>query len=257
MKTLQRFAYCFILLTVVFACKKEKTEEIAPANPPTPYHIRMTDAPAAYLAVNIDLQAVEVTGSGSTVMLNVTPGIYNLLHFSNGLDTLIATGSLTMSSVEQIRLILGANNTIVTSTGTYPLKTPSAQQSGLKLNVHHTLQPGVDYYVLLDFDAAQSIVENGNGDYSLKPVIRTIETALSGSVKGKISQPGVAATVTATSGAASYSSVVNANGDFVISGLPPGSYVLTVTPVLPYATVNLTNVNVTVGASTNVGVVVI
>lgn len=257
MKTLQHVAYCIILLTTVLACKKEKTDDLSPASPPTPYHIRMTDAPAAYLAVNIDLQAVEVTGSGSTVALNVTPGIYNLLHFSNGLDTLIATGALTMSKVEQIRLILGPNNTIVTSTGTYPLKTPSAQQSGLKLNVHHTLQPGVDYYVLLDFDAAQSIVENGNGDYSLKPVIRTIETALTGSIRGKISQPGVAATVTASTGAASYSSVVNANGDFVISGLPAGSYSLTVTPVLPYATVSLTNVAVAVGASTNVGIIVI
>lgn len=226
-------------------------------NPPTPYHIRMTDAPAAYLAVNIDLQAVEVKGSGAAVMLNVTPGIYNLLNFSNGLDTLIATGALTMSRVEQIRLILGPNNTIVTSTGTYPLKTPSAQQSGLKLNVHHDLLPGVDYYVLLDFDAAQSIVENGNGDYSLKPVIRTIETTLSGSIRGKLSQPGVAATVTATSGSASYSSVVNSNGDFIIAGLPAGSYTVTVTPVLPYSTVSVSNVVVTVGASTNVGIITI
>ncbi len=256
MKTLKHFACYFTLLIAAFACKKEK-EDITPVSPPTPYHIRMTDAPAAYLAVNIDLQAVEVTGSGRTVMLNVTPGIYNLLNFSNGLDTLIATGALTMTSVEQIRLILGNNNTIVTSTGTYPLKTPSAQQSGLKLNVHHTLQPGVDYYVLLDFDAAQSIVENGNGDYSLKPVIRTIESALSGSIRGKISQPGVAATVTASSGSASYSSVVNANGDFVIAGLPAGSYTITVTPVLPYAPVSVANVTVTVGASTNVGIIVI
>jgi hypothetical protein len=256
MRTLKHFTCYFILLMVAFACKKEKQDETPPLNP-TPYHIRMTDAPAAYLAVNIDLQSVEVTGNGSTVMLNVTPGIYNLLHFSNGLDTLIATGSLTMTKVEQIRLILGSNNTIVTSTGTYPLKTPSAQQSGLKLNVHHTLQPGVDYYVLLDFDAAQSIVENGNGDYSLKPVIRTIESALSGSIRGKISQPGVAATVTASSGAASYSSVVNANGDFVIAGLPAGSYTITVIPVLPYVPVSVANVNVSVGVSTNVGIIVI
>lgn len=257
MKTIKHLACCLVLLTTVFACKKEKQEEITPANAPTPYHIRMTDAPAAYLAVNIDLQAVEVTGSGSTVMLNVTPRIYNLLNFSNGLDTLIATGSLTISKVEQIRLILGSNNTIVTSTGTYPLKTPSAQQSGLKLNVNHNLQPGVDYYVLLDFDAAQSIVEHGNGDYSLKPVIRTIETSLSGSIRGKISVPGVSATVTATSGAMSYSSVVNANGDFIISGLPAGTYVLTITPVLPYVMATVNNVSVTVGVSTNVGVVAI
>lgn len=255
MKALRYIIFSMLTLAAVFACKKEK--DVSPMVLPTPYFIRMTDAPAAYLAVNIDLQAVEVKGNGSTVMLNVTPGIYNLLNFSNGLDTLIATGTLNMSTVEQIRLILGPNNTIVTGIGTYPLKTPSAQQSGLKLNVHHTLQPGVAYYVLLDFDAAQSIVDNGNGDYLLKPVIRTIETAVSGSIKGRLSQPGVAASITATSGSSSYSTVPNAQGDFILSGLPPGTYVLTVNPVLPYVSSTLNNVTVSVGAVTHVGIITI
>lgn len=255
MKSLKTILCLLSLLVVISACKKDK-EEAPESVAPTPYYLSMTDAPAAYLAVNIDLQAVEITGNGVTTTLNVNPGIYNLLDFANGVDTLIATGSLTVDKVQQIRLILGPNNTIVTSAGiTYPLKTPSAQQSGLKLQVHQDLQAGVAYYVLLDFDAAQSIVEHGNGDYSLKPVIRTIEAALSGSIKGKVSQPGVLTTVTATSGSQSYSTVVNANGEFIISGLPPGTYTLSVNPVLPFNSVTLNNISVTTGVTTNVGVI--
>lgn len=217
----------------------------------------MTDAPAAYNAVNIDLQAVEVTGSsGATVMLNVTPGVYNLLDYANGLDTLIAMGTLEGgTTVEQIRLVLGSNNTIVVDNVTHPLSTPSAEQSGLKLQVHKTLEAGVAYSILLDFDANQSIVQTGNGTYKLKPVVRTIEAAVSGSITGSIAPAGLIASVTATSSAGvAYSSAVAANGSFLIAGLPSGTYSVTITPVLPNLPVTINNVTVTTGVVTQVGV---
>ena len=108
------------------------------------YKVRMTDAPADYQQVNIDLQAVEVKGTnGQTVILNTTAGIYNLLDFSNGVSTLIANSVLNDAHVSQVRLILGPNNTIVVGGVTYPLSTPSAEQSGLKLlvNQKHTKKP--------------------------------------------------------------------------------------------------------------------
>lgn len=256
MKTIKLFGLG--LLVLLGACKKDDATGPNASPQPSPYYVNMTDAPGPYLAVNIDLQAVEIVGNGGTVMLNTTPGIYNLLNFSAGLDTLIATGSLSMTQVQQIRLILGPNNTIVTSDGvSHPLATPSAQQSGLKLQVHQVLQPGVAYSVLLDFDAAQSIVDQGNGSYSLKPVIRTVEVALSGSIKGHLSQPGVFASVTAISGASSYSAFANANGDFILTGLPPGIYTVAVTPASPYSPVTISNVVVTTGAATNVGLITI
>ena len=137
----------------------------------------------------------------------------------------------------------------------YPLSTPSADQSGLKLQVHQTLQEGVQYSVLLDFDANQSIVDLGDGNYKLKPVIRTIETAINGAIKGKITPAGISASVTATNATISYSSNVTATDDFLIMGIPAGTYTFTVTPALPLIPVIQNNVVVTTGSVTNVGII--
>lgn len=221
------------------------------------YNVRMTDAPGPYDAVFIDLQGVEITGSdGKAVMMNVNAGIYNLLTFSNGMDTLIATGSLNVANVKQIRLILGSNNTVVVDSVSYPLSTPSAEQSGLKLKVNHTMEAGVQYSVLLDFDANSSIVKEGNGSYKLKPVIRTVEAAISGSIKGQISPVGVLATVTATSSTGvSYSSNAISTGYFMLMGLPAGIYSIVITPASPLNPVTLNNITVTTGVTTNLGIV--
>lgn len=234
----------------ISSCKKDATTSNYP------YNVRMTDASGPYDAVNIDLQGVEITGNnGKAVMLNVNSGIYNLLNFTNGADTLISYGNLEVATVQQIRLILGSNNTVVINGVSYPLSTPSADQSGLKLQVHQTLQEGVQYSVLLDFDANQSIVDLGDGNYKLKPVIRTIETAINGAIKGKITPAGISASVTATNATISYSSNVTATGDFLIMGIPAGTYTFTVTPALPLIPVIQNNVVVTTGSVTNVGII--
>jgi hypothetical protein len=217
--------------------------------------VKMTDAPGPYNAVNIDLVGVEVTGTNnSAVLLNVNNRMYNLLNFSNGKDTLIGTGTLDVGTVEQVRLILGPNSTVVVNNVSYPLSTPSADQTGLKLQVHQTLVGGVAYSILLDFDANQSIVDQGNGTYKLKPVIRTIDAAISGTIKGKIAPIGTLVIVTATSGLVSFSANVSATGDFLFMGLPAGTYTVTATPVLPKVAVVKTSVVVTTGVATDAGI---
>lgn len=222
-----------------------------------PYNVRMTDAPAPYDEVNIDLQAVEISGNnGETVLLNTTAGIYNLLDLSNGLSTLIATSVLNDAKVGQIRLILGSNNTVVIDGISYPLSTPSAEQSGLKLLVNQTLEADIQNEILIDFDANASIIQTGNGSYKLKPVLRTIVTAITGNIKGNITPIGELAIVSATSSTGIvYSSNVNAQGQFQISGLLPGSYSITITPSLPFLPITQLNVVVTAGSSTNVGTI--
>ena len=218
--------------------------------------IRMTDAPGNYDEVNIDIQGVEVKGpAGGAVSLNVNSGIYNLLDFVNGLDTLIASGSIQAGTITQIRLILGSNNSVKVNGVVYPLATPSAQQSGLKLQVNQTLVPGVAYMLLLDFDAQQSIVEQGNGQYSLKPVIRVVNaTGLSGSIAGSIVPPSVITALSALDSVGTiYGTFSDTTGSFLIPGIPSGTYTLYVNPPAPYQADTLYNVTVVNGQLTNVG----
>jgi hypothetical protein len=193
------------------------------------------------------------------VILNTNDGIYNLLDFTNGADTLIATSTLSDSNVSQIRLILGSNNTVVLDGVTYPLSTPSAEQSGLKLLVNQTLYADIDNSILLDFDANASIIETGNGTFKLKPVLRPVLTAISGNITGSITPVGTLAMVTviSTSTLLVYTSNVDAEGNFKVIGLPPGTYSVTITPILPWLPVTQTNVVVTAGVNTSIGVVIL
>ena len=147
--------------------------------------IRLTDAPGDYEAVYVDIQGVEIhADEGNTSSgwksLEVQEGRYNLLEFTNGIDTLLATAVLPAGRISQIRLILGDDNAVKIDGQEIGLTTPSAQHSGLKLNVHAELTEGITYKILLDFDAARSIVKTGSGAYNLKPVIRTVAEATSG-----------------------------------------------------------------------------
>ena len=236
------------------ACKKEESTTTVGT---TPVKVRMTDAPASYDQINVDIIGVEFkVNSGTTVNLDVNPGIYNLLDFTNGADTLIASADVPSGELSQVRLILGPNNSIVVDGQPYPLETPSAMQSGLKLNVHSTLQPGVLYELLLDFDANQSIVVEGNGTYKLKPVIRVISVATSGSMHGIIITPtALPATITATNNTTLtvYSTQTDANGNFLLRGLPSGTYSVTITPEVPFPATTINNVSITIGALTELG----
>jgi hypothetical protein len=58
------------------------------------------------------------------------------------------------------------------------LETPSAQQSGLKINIHLDVNAGILYQMWPDFDAGHSITKAGNNKYMLKPVIRATLQAL-------------------------------------------------------------------------------
>lgn len=138
--------------------------------------VYLSDDPADYEAVWIDVQDVRINNTADTIngwtsLHVIRPGLYNLLAFRNGVDTLLCSADIPTGSISQIRLVLGSNNSIKTATGSFPLETPSAQQSGLKINLQAILKPGQVYKLTLDFDAAQSIVSTGSGKFMLKPVI--------------------------------------------------------------------------------------
>jgi hypothetical protein len=167
---------------ILSSCSDDDEQDNKPATGTADFKVSLksTKAKSAYDAIFIDIQQVSIhtsTDSAETsgwFQLDTNPGLYDLLDYDSGNDTIIAFDSLLqVQTVSQIRLILGDDNTIIDGGETYDLDTPSAQSSGLKLQIHAALEPDKSYKVLLNFDADKSIHKTGNGKYKLKPVIGT------------------------------------------------------------------------------------
>jgi hypothetical protein len=155
-----------VTAAVIAACSKESRT--------TTLKVNLTDAPTAAEEVNIDLQAVRVNFSDDSSGwqdLAAVPGVYNLLGLQNGLDTLIGQGTVPAGRLKEIRLVLGSNNSIKVGGQVYPLTIPSGSESGLKIKVNKNLAAPLDS-LLIDFDAALSVFQEGTGDYKLKPVLK-------------------------------------------------------------------------------------
>ena len=163
MRSVIKFGLSVILLAFLASCSSEDTGRII---------VRMTDSPGDYEEVNIDIVDVQIHRSGGNdesgwESLNANGGVYNLLDLTSGVETVLADTEIPSGDITQIRLVLGDNNTVVIDGQENELSTPSAQQSGLKINLNETLLDGITYSVLLDFDAARSVVKAGNsGKYN-------------------------------------------------------------------------------------------
>lgn len=169
MKLQPLFLTAFFALILIYACKKDND-----SSGKTQFHVYLTDGPGDYQQVNVDIQQVRIKTSDDTSQwldLQTNAGIYNLLDFQNGLDTLIAVGPIPALTLKEVRLVLGPDNSIMKDSVLYDLETPSAEQSGLKIKIDKNLGFTTDS-LTLDFDADKSILETGNGKFILKPVIK-------------------------------------------------------------------------------------
>ena len=225
--------------------------------------VRLIDAPAEYQEVNVDIQAIEVNtsedgdNSGWMELDNTNPGVYNLLDLTNGLSVVLADTEIPAGYVSQIRLILGEDNTLKMDDQVHDLSTPSAQQSGLKIQLKTTLSAGITYEVYLDFDAARSVVEAGNsGKYNLKPVIRAFAEAQDGAISGMVLPLEASPAVYAIQGSDTINSTyTDDNGEFTLRGLEAGSYKVGIDPVAGYQQQSVEDVQVEIGAVTDIGTV--
>jgi len=244
----------FMTVWGAYSCKKDNNNNGSSAQ----MNLRLTDDPGNYDAVYIDIQQIEFKqeGQNSITLYPGRRGPYNILSFRNGLDTLLVNASVPPGKIEQIRLILGSNNYVVDGGVTYPLNTPSAQESGVKLNLHTTMDPNVSYDIWLDFDAGKSIVKTGNGSYKLKPAIRAYSVVTNGRIEGYVAPLNAFATVYAVIGTDTSVAIPSrTDGHFVIGGLSEGGYKLIVVPAVPvYASASI-NVNVSFGLVANVGTI--
>lgn len=242
-----------IAITMFYSCSEDDGQNENSAQ----LVVHMTDAPGDYDQVWVNVTDVQIkadastTDEGWTSVGNVKTGRYDLLSLTGGVTQLLADVNVPAGTLGQIRLVLGNDNTVVRNGETFNLSTPSAQQSGLKLQVNQNLEAGKRYEFLLDFNVDESIVNTGNGGYILKPVIRLAAMEGTGTISGEVQPSNFQAVVRAKNAANDISAYTDAAGNFVLHGVPAGTYQVTVTSEaslgIPVKTVN--NVVVTSGAN--------
>ena len=167
MKPLRYLVPVLLITGIIAACKKDNDAT-------TDLKIRLTDNPYNATEVNVDIQQVRVNfrdDSSGWIDLPTRAGVYNLLNYQNGIDTLIAQAIVPCATVKEVRFVLGNQNSIRIDNSLYPLTIPSGSESGLKIKLNKQLHAHLDSLVI-DFDAALSILQTGAGDYKLKPVLK-------------------------------------------------------------------------------------
>ena len=255
------FAMLMILLSVTFiTCRKDNNGGAGTG----PVFVRMMDAPSPYNfeKVWIDVKRVEVnisnpaTGESSWVTLSTHAGIYSLLDLVNGRDTLLADGIVATGELEQLRFVLGDQNSVVVNGVTFPMDVPSGSTSGLKVNVHQAVAADKPLMLYIDFDAAQSIVAKGNGSFSLKPVLHEFVLSETGIVAGSVTNVTPAIAITLADREATYSTYADpVTGAFKLRGISPGTYLMSAYPKDSDVPVVKVNVEVIAGQTTDVGII--
>lgn len=201
--------------------------------------VSMVDAPGPYESVLLDVKSISLhlSGNDSTsgwVDLVTKEGIYDLLDLQNGLDTVIANGTLPSSVVTEVRLKLGSENYVIENGIKYALTVPSGSSSGLKIKLNGSTAGMGFIQVLIDFDANRSIVKTGSGKYILKPVIRAKMKHLMGKVIGKVTPVEAYAHIYTLDGSDTVSTNSDSTGFFALVGLEAGPHVIVVEGTAPY-----------------------
>ncbi|HET8864487.1 MAG TPA: DUF4382 domain-containing protein [Gracilimonas sp.] len=231
MNILKRYNHLPILallfsLFIFTACSTESDQGMGTMK------VSLTDAPVNFDQVNIEILQVlvnrdesadDTTDSGWYSVMDDSLFV-NLLDYQNGAVLDLGEVELEAGQYNQIRLLLGENNNVVIDGETHVLTTPSAQQSGYKININAEVQEGETYELTIDFDASQSIVVTGNNNYILKPVLRAISPQLQGSIAGTVLPLEAEPFVYAIAGEDTVGTQADEEGNFKIVGLEDGTY---------------------------------
>lgn len=283
---LKTSALILLLTTFAFSCQKDLSHQYGNSQTPgqTGISIFLTDDPSLIFdQVFIDIQKVEVKvedssdiqqeqeheseaddndhhggSSGGWMSLQIHPGVYDILQFRNGLDTLFASGNFLSSlAFKKLRITLGSNNSVVKNGITSALTLKNDD----RFIVVKTEDFGINFSspdlfnLWIDFDAGRSIRQHGN-EFELQPEIRLFTKEKAGEIEGRVLPAAAGAVVMAVNGTDTLSAKPENEGEFKFIGLKAGTYSL-----LIHATANnyqdslITNIQVAEKDDTHIGTV--
>lgn len=243
---MNRLSTLSLLLALSFAgCSKDDRD----APPPTggAVNFEITDAPYPYgLLQQVNLTIAEVAvidSSGGTSIVDSQTRTYDLLQLQQGRTALLAAVILPPGEYREFRLKVTDGTVVLTDGRSFPLNVPSGDSSGLKIKLQQSpllVSLGSSSRLIFDFDLSRSLVPTPASatraedirSFQLKPVIRAAVAADTGEIAGTTSLlsggPVVGGTVTVEGVDFVQTTSTDANGNFVLSFLPPGIYTVKV-----------------------------
>ena len=271
------FTITVIVLSMLFVqgCNNDDVSNTARVQ------LKLIDLPGDYLEVNVNIVDVQYNNSEEEGWRSFESfegeQLVDLTELIGGVNLVLSDEIIPAGTLKQIRLVLGDGNTVkiegeIEGEGEIvPLETPSAQQSGLKLNLNTVLEGGFSYTFVLDWDVQKSIVKTGSDKYILKPVIRIEAAVNSGSIEGVVTGDKADDDV---EGAVQLSNVLvelyksdaiegdepiattttGNNGYFIFEGLPPTNYEIEI-ELEGYVNYELEDITVIVGKIQDAGTI--
>jgi hypothetical protein len=267
------------LLIGIAACNKDNTVAFN-STEKTPLVVYLTDAPIAFDTVNLDIKYVEVKldtnaahknddefgdddedslndnkrhdGYGVWDTLQFTPSIINVAAFRNGIDKMIATGTVT-GTIRKIRLTLGTNNSLVQNGVTYPL-TVRSRYVYVDIKKKHHQQDSTSSAataIKIDVDLYRSI-KLINGSYYFLPFIKPFNDVNFAAVSGNVTPADSRPFITVFNTTDTNYGVADKYGYYKIRGLQSGTYSINFKGNNGYKDTTISNIVLTNGSVTKV-----
>ncbi len=233
----------------------------------------MTDAPfpiGMVAEANVSIERIEMREKGSDddadfIVLTDVDTVLNLIDLQNGLTATLAELEVPAGDYDEVRVITGDAEIILVDSNSFDLKVPSGSETGIKVKVSPviTVEEGLTTELLLDFDLSKSFVVKGNpstpagiNGFNFKPVIRAVNVSTAGRVQGSVvvdandsALANVYIVLDANESEEMYEAYTDENGNYVLLGVPVGTYTLTAT-LEGYQTAEQTGVTIVAGNST-------
>ncbi|MCH7593792.1 MAG: DUF4382 domain-containing protein [Chloroflexi bacterium] len=137
--------------------------------------VRVTDAPGDATSVLVTVSSVQVNVQGASdddsswITVVEGPATFDLVAL-DGIEAVLGESELAAGQYGQIRLEVGEVE-VITPDGSFTARVPSGT---LKLVGGFTIEAGEVTGATIDFDLDKSLVEQGNGGFLFKPVVKLI-----------------------------------------------------------------------------------
>ena len=166
--------------------------------------------------------------SGGWIPVDINSGIYDILRFRNGLDTLFGTGSFPSTRhLRKVRLTLGQNNSAVFDGNMVSLDL-TGNDRFLVIDIDEDrvdIKNGGRTDFWIDIDAGQSLERHGDR-VELKPKGKAFSKNKNGSIEGLVLPGSAQAIVTAVNGTDTATAKPENEGQFKFIGLKAGTYTI-------------------------------